>query len=472
MSQLQPDPRAWWLAEALTTEGAVQACPPLTGRTEADVAIVGGGFTGLWTAIALRQRRPDLSVVLVEADICGAGASAKNGGKVHGYWGGLPGITAAIGDDAALAVAHAGTRAQDGLRRFALECGRDVWWRDGPSLRIATTPAQEAKLSHHLETARRLGVSQMATLLEPAEVQARCASPVFRKAVMFEEGATVHPGRLVRAMRAEALAVGTAIHEGTPMTGLDRGRPNRLRTPVGEIVAREVVLATNAALASLPELRPYLTLFSSYALMTDPAPDALDAIGWHGDEGLADARMFVHYFRRTPDGRVLMGSGSGPIAFDGREDAPGMRFDLAATQRAEAGLRYLLPGLRSVGIAGAWGGPIDMAPDRLPMFGTLPGTRIHYGCGYSGHGVNATYIGGQCLASLVLGAKDDWATLPFCTRSPPRMPPELLRYLGGRLIRWGILSCEDAEQRGGRASAPARAAAAVPRLLGLRIGTR
>jgi len=472
LSQLQPDRRSWWLTEALAAEGAVQPCPPLTGKTEVDIAIVGGGFTGLWTAIALRRRRPDLSVVLIEADICGAGASAKNGGKVHGYWGGLPGITAAIGDDAALAAARAGTRAQDGLRRFALDCGRDVWWRDGPSLRIATTAAQEAKLSHHLETAHRLGVSHMVTLLDSAEVQARCASPVFRKAVMFDEGATVHPGRLVRAMRAEALAAGTLIHEGTPMVGLDRGHPNRVRTARGEIVAREVVLATNTALARLPELRPHLTLFSSYALMTDPAPEALDAIGWRGDEGLADARMFVHYFRRTPDGRVLMGSGSGPIAFNGREDAPGMRFDVAATRRAEAGLRHLLPGLDSVGIAGAWGGPIDMASDRLPLFGTLPGTRIHYGCGYSGHGVNATYIGGQCLASLVLGAVDDWATLPFCTRPPPRMPPEPLRYWGGNLIRWGILSSEDAEQRGARVAASARAAAALPRLLGLRIGTR
>jgi hypothetical protein len=149
-----------------------------------------------------------------------------------------------------------------------------------------------------------------------------------------------------------------------------------------------------------------------------------------------------------------------------------MRFDLAATRRAEAGLRHLLPGLASVGVAGAWGGPIDMAPDRLPMFGTLPGTRIHYACGYSGHGVNATYIGGQCLAALVLEAKDDWARLPFCTRSPPRMPPEPLRYLGGSFIRWGILSCEDSEQRGARASAATRAASALPRLLGLRIGTR
>lgn len=467
-----PADPSWWLTESLAAEGAVPDCPPVSGRMDADVAIVGGGFTGLWTALALRRRRPDLSVAVIEAAICGAGASAKNGGKVHGYWGSLPGAVNALGDDGALAIARAGTRAQDGIRDFARTCGRDIWWREAPSLRIAASPAQDAKLAPHIATARRLGVSDMMELLPAEAVQARCQSPVFRGAVMFAEGATVHPGRLVRALRAACLDAGVTIHENTAMTGLDRGTPSRVRTAGGEIVARDVVLATNTSLARLPELRPLLTVFSSYALMTDAAPDGLDAIGWRGDEGLSDARMFVHYFRRTPDGRVLMGSGSGPIGYAGHDDAPAMRRDAASAGRAEAGLRRLLPGLGEIGVAKSWGGPIDMSPDRIPFFGTLPDTRIHYGCGYSGHGVNATYIGGQCLASLVLGEKDDWATLPFCTRTPPRMPPEPFRYLGGNLIRWGILSCELAEERGATAALPARMAAALPRVLGLKIGTR
>lgn len=469
---MPPADPSWWLTEALAAEGDVPACPPLTASITADVAVVGGGFTGLWTALNLRRRRPDLSVVLIEGAICGAGASGKNGGKVSGYWGSLPSSVNVLGPDGALAIAHAGTRAQDGIRDFALTNGRDVWWREAPSLRVAASAAQEAKLPPHIAMARKLGVSDRMELLPPDAVQAICRSPVYRSAIAFAEGATVQPARLARALRAAALEAGVTIHENTRMTALDRGTPNRITTPGGEIVAREVVLATNTSLARLPELRPLLTVFSSYALMTDAAPEALEAINWRGEQGLSDARMFVHYYRRTVDGRVLMGSGSGPIGFAGHDDAPAMRQDVGSAGRAEAGLRRLLPGLNHVGIAKIWGGPIDMAPDRIPFFGTLPGTRIHYGCGYSGHGVNATYIGGQCLASLTLGEKDDWAYSPFCTRTLPRMPPEPFRYLGGNLIRWGILNCELAEERGAQAGVAARMAAALPRVFGLKIGTR
>jgi glycine/D-amino acid oxidase-like deaminating enzyme len=277
---------------------------------------------------------------------------------------------------------------------------------------------------------------------------------------------------LARALREAAVAAGIDIYEKTRMVGLDRGRPLRVRTDRGSLIAREVVLATNVELAREPYIRPHLTVFSSYAVMTEPTPERLEQIGWTGDAGMADLRMFVHYFRRTPHGRVLMGSGSGPIAFAGETSSPALRFDRSSAARAERGLRRLLPGLGDVPLAAAWGGPIDISSDRLPFFGTLPGTRIHFGCGYSGHGVNATYIAGQCLASLVLDRKDEWSTSPFCTRTRPSLPPEPFRYVGGRAIRWAILACEDAEERGSRASVPAQAVAALPRLFGLRIGVR
>ena len=195
-------------------------------------------------------------------------------------------------------------------------------------------------------------------------------------------------------------------------------------------------------------------------------------MGWNGDEGLADLRMFVHYFRKTVDGRILMGSGSGPISFGGSTDDPALTTDRASAARAEKGLRRLLPAFADVGIAKVWGGGIEISSDRLPFFRTVPNTRVHYGCGYSGHGVNPTYMGGQCLASLVLGVKDEWSTLPLCTRDVPRLPPEPFRAIGGRLVRWGIIGCEEAEERGESAGILQRGAAAIPRVFGLRIGTR
>ena len=145
-----------------------------------------------------------------------------------------------------------------------------------------------------------------------------------------------------------------------------------------------------------------------------------------------------------------------------------------ARLRAERGLRRLLPGFADVPIAKAWGGPIDISADRLPFFKTIPGSRVHYGCGYSGHGVNPAYIGGQCLilASLVLEENDLWSNLPLCTRAVPSLPPEPFRYYGGRAVRRAILACEDAEERGQPAPLLATAVAAIPRVFGLRIGTR
>lgn len=472
LPSVAPKDPSWWFQDALRHEGNLPPSPSLSGSLSVDVAIVGGGYTGLWTALALKERAPRLTVAVIEASLCGSGASGKNGGKVHGYWGGLAGMAANIGPDGALAVARAGTRAQDAIRAFATAPGRDVWWRESGNVRVSAAPAQDAKTKVYVDTARRLGVPDSARPLTPEQVADHCRSPAFRGGVFLPEGANIHPARLARELRRAVIAAGVSVYENTPMTGLDAGAPNRVRTPGGEILAREVVLATNIELAKRPEVAPHVSVFSSYALMTEPAPDKLAAMGWLRDEGIADLRMFVHYFRKTVDGRVLMGSGSGPISYGGATAVPGLTTDRASAARAEKGLRRLLPAMADAGIAHIWGGGIDVASDRLPFFRTLPGTRIHYGCGYSGHGVNPTYMGGQCLASLVLGAKDEWASLPLCTRSLPSLPPEPFRFVGGRLVRWGIIGCEEAEERGEQAGPFMRGAAAIPKIFGLRIGTR
>lgn len=456
----------------MQSEKGAEPSPALSGRIAVDVAIVGGGFTGLWTALALKERAPHLSIALIEATLCGSGASGKNGGKVHGYWGALAGMEANLGGDAALAVARAGARAQDGIRRFATAPGRDVWWRESGNLRVSASPSQDAKIDVYVQTARRLGVPDSAQALSPGQVADFCRSPVFRGGVYLPEGANVHPARLARALRQAAIEAGVAVYENTRMTDLETGTSNLVRTPQGEITARDVVLATNTALARQQDISPYISVFSSYALMTRPAPEKLAEMGWNRDEGIADLRMFVHYFRKTADGRVLMGSGSGPISYNGDAGWTGLTTDRDSALRAEQGLRRLLPAFADVQVERVWGGGIDISSDRLPFFRTRPGTRVHYGCGYSGHGVNPTYIGGQCLASLVLGEKDEWANLPLCTRELPALPPEPFRYVGGRLVRWGIIGCEEAGERGQEPNLLMRSAAAIPKTFGLRIGTR
>lgn len=459
---------AWWLEQALAAEGDPEPAAPLAGVATADVAIVGGGYTGLWTALALRERDPGLRVTLLEAEICGHGPSGRNGGFLHGYWSSLALLLPLLGDEDAVRLCRAAEAIVPGVRSFSESRNEDVWLREAGMLMVSAAPAQDAAVERAITAAGHVGRPEQAVALSKEELDARCASPAFRGGVYFPDGASVHPGFLVRALRRAVLASGVELHEHTPVV---RIRDGELDAPGGTIRAPELVLATNAALTGWRPAARSLTNFGSYVVLTEPVPELLAQIGWTGGEPIVDGRMFLHYFRTTADGRVLMGSGSGPIGFGGRVDERFSR-DRPTAARAEAGLRHLLPGLDGARVERAWGGPIDVSADHLPFFRTKPGTRIHYGAGYSGHGVGPSWLGGRILASLALGADDEWTRLPLATRRVPRLPPEPLRRIGGGIVRAAIMRCEDAEEQGRRAPLVARAAAALPKLLGMELGTR
>ncbi len=463
----------YWLEEALAAEGGERGdAPALEGDAEADVAIVGGGYTGLWTALELRRRDPSLRVAVLEAEICGWGPSGRNGGFVHGFWTQLASLRELVGDGAALELARAGSRILPAIRAFAEQRGEDIWLTERGYLKVSAARHQDEALERAEAAARALGVIDDRVIpLSEADVAARLRSPRFRRGLLFPECATVQPARLARALRRAVLAGGIALHERTRVTRIRAGGPAALETPRGTLRAPQVVVATNAWMTGWKPVASRLTNFGSYAVLTEPVPHLLERIGWTGGEAVADWRMFVHYFRTTPDGRVLMGSGSGPIGHGGSVDA---RFtaDAPSAGRAELGLRKLLPGLAGARVTHAWGGPIDVSADHQPFFATVPGTRIHYGVGYSGHGVGPAWIGGQVLASLVTGADDEWTALPLVTRRVPRLPPEPLKRIGGGAVRAAILACEEREEDGLPASALARLVGRAPGLLGMQIGTR
>ena len=459
-------PSSWWLEEARAHSGD-EVSPSLSAGLELDVAIVGGGYTGLWTALALREREPTLRVAVLEARRVGEGPSGRNGGFLHGYWSSLATLRTVLGDGAALQLAHASSAIIPAVRDFCEARREDVWLHEGGLIRASAAPAQDAAVERTVAAARELGVDEEAVPLGRDELQSRCSSPRFRRGVFCRDGATVQPARLALALRRAVLDAGVILFERTPVTWI---RPGRLGTPGGSVQAREIVLALNAWGTGWPLSRRQ-TNFASAVVLTEPAPERLAEIGWTGGEAIVDGRMFLHYFRTTPDGRVLMGSGSGRLGIGGRV-GHGLLDDVPAQRRAEQGLRDLLPALAEVKVAARWSGPIDVSADRLPSYGTVPGARIHYGAGYSGNGVGPSWLGGQILASLATQAQDEWTALPLVRRRQRRLPPEPLRYAGGRLVRWGTLSSEAAGAAGQRPPTAARFAAAIPRLLRLPIGTR
>ena len=474
--------RSWWLREALAAESAAAphlaaAAPPLRGTTTADVVVVGGGYTGLWTAHRIAQLEPGARIVILEADICGGGPSGRNGGFVTGWWDELPTLIARYGESGALAVARAMDGAVDDIGAWCTANGVDAWYTRAGSLQVSAAPAQDDAWLAAVDACRDLREGDRFVPLTPDEVRARVRSPVMRAGVFMPGAATIQPAALARGLRRVLLERGVVIHEGTAATEIDgqrpgwlgglganarraptrRGaaggpRPVRVRTTspagVGEVLAGSAVVALNAWAAAWPWFGRRLVTWSSYIVLTEPIPQRLAEIGWTGGEGVSDARFTLHYLRTTPDGRIAIGGGGGRAGFGGRIDGAFTR-DAQSAARAAAGLRRLFPSMRDVRIEDAWGGPIDIASDHLPWFGSIPGRPIHHGHGYSGNGVGPSVVGGQILAARAVERSDDPAlALPLADgRAPRAFPPEPARYVGARMIREAAVRRESAEER-------------------------
>jgi glycine/D-amino acid oxidase-like deaminating enzyme len=453
----------YWLHEA----GPVDPVPALAGEEHADVAIVGGGYTGMWTAWHVTELEPDARVALVEADVCGRGPSGRNGGFVNGLWFSLPNMRRRFGDAAAIEVARAAQAAVDGIGDFCGAEGVNAWFRQDGYLQVSTSPAWDGQWDEAVAACRDLGEPEAARELSPKEVRERCDSPVCRGGVFYPEAATVQPARLAQELRTRLLERGVAIHERSRVRRVDAGG-NVVETPGGRIRAAARVLAAGARLAALKPLRRRLTLTSSHMVITEPVPDYLDEIGWTGGECITDSRAMLHYFRTTPDGRIAFGWGGGRVVWDtatrGRAEV-----DPGVTSEVERYLLRFFPGLAGRRIEHAWGGPIDVSPSHLPVITSLdPST--HCAFGYTGHGVGPSFMVGRALASLALDRRDEASRLAIVEPPLRRVPPEPFRYAGGTIVRNALLRKETAMEEGRRPGLLDRAIAATPELIGIHIG--
>jgi putative aminophosphonate oxidoreductase len=439
--------RSLWLEEALDPADAVTR---LEGDERADVCVVGGGFTGLWTAIRLKEADPALDVVVVEADVCGGGASGRNGGFVLTWWAKFGTLKKVCGAEEAVRLARASADAVDGIGAFCSEHGIDAHYRRDGWLWAATSEAQQGAWDETIGTIAGCGETPFQRL-EPEEAAARAGEPTHLGGVFEPTAATVQPALLARGLRRVALERGVRIFEGSRMTKLERSRPPRAVTADGSVVATKVVLALNAWAAALPELRRALVVIASDIVATAPAPDHLAEIGWTDGSCTSDSRMLVNYYRTTLDGRLVFGRGGGKLAYGGNVgtsfDGPSPRADAVA-----ASMVGLYPSFRDVPVTHNWMGPIDRTQVGLPFFSRLGGREdVVYGVGYSGNGVGPTFLGGRILASLALGLDDEWSRAGLVREPAGHFPPEPFRYLGGRLVRSAVERKEDAEDRGRRA---------------------
>jgi len=420
MTNFPNSPLSLWLAEY----GPYEEAPPLAGDLTVDVAIIGGGFTGLATAHTLKQVQPSLRVAVFEHEVAGYGASGRNGSFAMTVVGLGFSVTAMLKGKQFVKDAHAYMeRAVDGLedliRANNLSCD---YIRPG-FLRMATTPAYVKRIQHEVEFVHSLSIRGI-EWLERDAARAKVNSEQYLGAMWEPRLGLVNPAKLVREEKRLATARGALVFERTPVTEIRRNGAFMLQTPAGTVRAEKLVFAANAYSHLIPELRRKQVPAWTYMIATEPLSDRHFAeMNWQQRNGVEDARNLIHYYRISPDDRLVMGGGPVGLTFGGE-----MAHDSSADawRHLEEHARLLFPVLKDVRITHRWGGPFSVTLDLTPALGYLGGHRAVYSLGCIGHGVSMTHQNAKTLTDLLLERETENTACPFVNRRVIPWPHEPL----------------------------------------------
>jgi glycine/D-amino acid oxidase-like deaminating enzyme len=401
----------------------------LEGAHAADVAIIGAGLTGLWTALFLKELDAALTVVVVEQGVAAYGASGRNAGILaepidHGHAAAI----AHFGEAEARALARIGEANVADMIAFLTARGIDCDYEPTGRLMVALTPGQLVAAAETVEAARRLGATSY-RLLDRDELRAELNSPLYLGGVEATAGGILDPVKLVDGLRREAERMGVRLHERSAVTRVEpQGVGVRVLTEGGQVAARRVVVATSAYTHHLLPgvLHRFIPLYD-YILVSEPlTAGQREAIGWRRRQSVTDCRTFFNYYRLTRDDRILWGTSEAVYYRGNRVDAS---CDHSPTQYAalRASFRHHFPALSDLAFPWSWGGPICSTTRLTPFFGRTMSGRVLYGLGYTGHGLGSTRLAGRILAHMALDRSSDLLGLSLVRNRPIPFPPEPLR---------------------------------------------
>ncbi len=419
------------LNQSLWEETAPPATPrtPLDGDLDVDIAIVGAGFTGLWTAYYLARADPGLRIAVCEAEVAGFGASGRNGGWCSTLFPASSSSLAALSDRTAAMAQHRAMRASlHEVERVLGEESIDAHFAHGGTISLARNPAQLARARAEVEAARSWGRGEEdIRLLDAEAARDVLAGSSVHGATYTPDCAAVHPLRLVRGLADTVVRLGVRLFEHTPVTEIG---PGRLVTPTGVVRADTVVRATEGYTVDLPGEHRRLVPIYSLVIATEPlGPDLWEQIGLRRRETFADHRHLIVYGQRTADDRIVFGGRGTPYHFGSR-----IRSDFDRDERVFRRLREtlvdLLPVLSGTSFTHSWGGCLGVARDWCASVGLDRGTGIAWAGGYVGDGVSTTNLAGRTLRDLVLERDTELVRLPWVNHQSPRWEPEPLRWLG------------------------------------------
>ena len=436
--------------------------PALPGDLDVDVAVVGAGYTGLWTAYYLKRADPSLRVVVLEREVAGFGASGRNGGWCSALFpASVAWLAARYGEQRAVEQHRAMQATLDEIAQVVATEDIDCGFTKGGTVVVARTPQQLDRARDEVAEARRWGFGEDdLALLGADEARARLAAAGVLGATYTPHCAAVHPARLVRGLARAVERLGVTVHEQTPVTGIE---PGVVTTPTGQVRAAVVVRATEGFTAQLPGLRRALAPVYSLMVATEPlGPGVWDRIGLQARETFADNRHLVIYGQRTSDDRLAFGGRGAPYHF-GSRIRPEQDRDPAVFAALHRVLVDLLPAVQDAAFTHAWGGPLGIARDWCASVGLDRATGLAWAGGYVGDGVSTTNLAGRTLADLVLQRDSDLVHLPWVNHRSPQWEPEPLRWLGVSASLAVMTGADAEEERTGRQS---RRAALLSRVLG------
>jgi glycine/D-amino acid oxidase-like deaminating enzyme len=446
-----------------TVPGSLARGEPLDGDEEADVAIVGAGFTGLWTAYYLSQADPGLRVVVCEREIAGFGASGRNGGWCSALFpASLTKLQRMSGRNGAVAMQRAMHATVDEVGRAAAAEGIDCHWAKGGTVMLARTPTELERARAEVAEAAEFGFGEEdLRLLTAAEATDLAAATSVSGGTFTPHCAAIHPARLARGLaKVVTQRPGVTVYEGTPV--LDIG-PERIVTRSGTVRARYVVRATEGYTPGLPGLRRAIAPVYSLMIATEPLPEQTWAqIGLAGRPTFGDMRHLIIYGQRTADGRLAFGGRGAPYHL-GSAVRPSFDRVPAVFAELRRTLTELFPVLGDVKVTHTWGGPIGVPRDWCASVGLDRQTGVGWAGGYVGDGVSTTNLAGRTLADLITGADTEITRLPWVGHRSPSWEPEPLRWLG---LNAGLRVMSMADREEARTGRQSRAAAFMGRFLG------
>lgn len=410
---------------------------PLTKQIETDLAVIGGGFTGLWTALQARQADPNRDVVLLEAGEVAIGASGRNGGfcaasLTHGVENGksrwekdLPKLI------------KLGNENLDGIEATIKEFNIDCDFIRSGEVSVAVEDYQIADLQEEVEQARQYNMPVQ--FFDQHEMRSRINSPAFLSGAIDMSNAMLNPARLAWGLKKACIGLGVRFFEGTPVTALEERRESIiLKTPHGQVEARKAALATNAFPPLLKNLSMYVVPVYDYVLMTEPLNKAQhDAIGWYGREGLSDNANQFHYSQMTSDGRILWG-GYDAIYYRNNGVAPHLEKRPASFGLLAEHFFQTFPQLEGLRFTHAWGGVIDTCSRYSVFWGKTYRGKLAYAMGYTGLGVGASRFGARVMLDLLSGGKTELTELQMVKSKPFPFPPEPFRSPIINFTRWSL----------------------------------